>query len=512
MRSRSPFLCLAIASIAAGCGSTENGPRPGSGSSSGASGSGASSGSAAGSGVGHGSSGMSGGSSSGSGSSGSSSGSSGSGSGASGSRSGSGSDAGVLDAGKDAGSPSPGDVVVDPSTARQTIDGFGAADVWQGALTADQGKLFFDPANGIGLSILRIGIETNGTPMGSGAVADVKLAASYGAIVWAAPWSPPAAAKDNNNLNSGGHLVLASYDSWATTLAGFPATIKQQTGVQLYGISAQNEPDFVASSYESCIYSAAEMVSFVKVLGPKLAALNPPVKLIAAEPDNWSHMWTSGDKYGVAILADSAAASAVGVLAAHDYAFSPVAPPYSVTKPIWETEVSGVQGSAQAGPSTDISNGIAVAQWIHNGLVIGGASAWHYWWLISSNADNEGLLLKGGDITSPPKRLYTMGNFSKFVRPGYRRVDVSGPVPTGVQVAAFQNPTDATVAIVAINTNGSSASLPLFVQGTSWPSQVVPWVTSASANLASQTAITVTAARFSSTLAAQSVTTFVGKP
>jgi glucuronoarabinoxylan endo-1,4-beta-xylanase len=403
-------------------------------------------------------------------------------------------------------------VVVDPSVPHQTIDGFGASDVWQGALTADQGRLFFDPASGIGLSILRIGIETDGTPMGSGAVADVKLAASYGAIVWAAPWSPPAAAKDNNNVNNGGHLLLASYDSWATTLARFPAMIQQQTGVQLYGVSAQNEPDFVGSSYASCVYSAAEMVAFVKVLGPKLAALNPPVKLIAAEPDNWSHMWTSGDKYGAAILADPAAASAVGVLAAHDYAFSAVAPPYSVTKPIWETEVSGVQGSAQAGPSTDISNGIAVAQWIHDGLVTGGASAWHYGWLISSNADNEGLLLKGGDTTSPPKRLYTMGNFSKFVRPGYRRVDVSGLVPVGVQVAAFQNPPDGAVAIVAINTNGNSATIPVFVQGTSWPRQVVPWVTSFSASLSSQGAITLTAARFSATLAAQSVTTFVGKP
>ena len=475
MRSVSPLLCFSIASIAVGCGSSPNGPSfgPSSGTASGSR-----AGSAAGSGVG----------------------------------ARSGSDAGVLDAGKYGGSPSSGDLVVDPSVPHQTIDGFGASDVWQGALTADQGRLFFDPANGVGLSILRIGIETDGTPMGSGAFADVKLAASYGAIVWAAPWSPPAAAKDNNNVNNGGHLLAASYDSWATTLAAFPATIRQQTGVELYGISAQNEPDFVASGYESCIYSAAEMVAFVKVLGPKLAALNPPVKLIAAEPDNWSHMWTSGDRYGVAILADPAAASAVDVLASHDYAFSAVAPPYSVTKPIWETEVSGVQGSAQAGPSTDISNGIAVAQWIQNGLVNGGASAWHYWWLISSNADNEGLLLKGGDITSPPKRLYTTGNFSKFVRPGYRRVDVSGLVPEGVQLAAFQNPPDATVAIVAINTNGSSLSFPIFVQGTSWPSQVVPWVTSSSANLASQPAITLTAARFPATLAAQSVTTFVGKP
>jgi glucuronoarabinoxylan endo-1,4-beta-xylanase len=65
---------------------------------------------------------------------------------------------------------------------------------------------------------------------------------------------------------------------------------------------------------------------------------------------------------------------------------------------------------------------------------------------------------------------------------------------------------------VAINTGTASVTLPLFVGGTEWPAQVTPWVTSASASLASQTAIPLTGARFSATLAAQSVTTFVGKP
>ena len=105
-----------------------------------------------------------------------------------------------------------------------------------------------------------------------------------------------------------------------------------------------------------------------------------------------------------------------------------------------------------------------------------------------------------------------MGNFSRFVRPGYSRIDVSGPVPSGVSVIAFQNPADDTIAIVAINANTSSTALPLFVSGTSWPAQVTPWLTSSSANLVAQTAVSLTGARFSTMLVAQSVTTFVGKP
>jgi glucuronoarabinoxylan endo-1,4-beta-xylanase len=251
------------------------------------------------------------------------------------------------------------------------------------------------------------------------------------------------------------------------------------------------------------------------VLGPMLHALNPPVKLLAPEPAAWSDLWTGGEQYGVAILADPVAAGDVDILATHDYfagdpskAFDPVAPPAGVTTPIWETEVSGVEMTSQAGPSSDISNGIAVAQWIYNALVTGGASAWHYWWLLSDNDDNEGLLLVDGGQT---KRLHTVGNFSKFVRPGYQRVDVTGAVPSGVQVVAFANPGDGTVVVIAINTNSAATPLPLAITGTQAPTQLTPWVTDANDDLAQQTAVSLSAGSASISLAAESVTTLVGK-
>jgi glucuronoarabinoxylan endo-1,4-beta-xylanase len=407
-------------------------------------------------------------------------------------------------------------VVVNLGTTYQTMVGFGAADVYSpgGALSSSLGTLFFDPTNGIGLSILRVGIDTNGSILGSGAYSDIRLAASHGAIVWATPWSPPASDKDNDDVNDGGHLLTADYSSWASVLAGFVATVKSQTGVQLYGVSAQNEPEN-AVPYSSCVYTGAQMVAFVKVLGPMLHALNPPVKLLAAEPAAWSDLWTDGERYGAAILADPGAAADVDILATHDYyatdpslAFHPVAPPAGVTAPIWETEVSGVAMTSQAGPSSDIANGIAVAQWIYNALVTGGVSAWHYWWLVSQNNDNEGLLLQDGGAT---KRLHTVGNFSKFVRPGYQRVDVSGAVPSGVQVVGFANPSDGTVVVVAINTNSTATTLPLAVTGTQVPTQLTPWVTAANQDLAEQTAVSVSAGSASISLAAESVTTLVGK-
>lgn len=427
----------------------------------------------------------------------------------------------TFDAGKASGSAPTGSLIVDPTNPHQGMDGFGAADTWApgGALSAAQGQLFFDPQNGIGLSILRVGIDVNGTILGGDAAySDVKLAASYGAMVWGAPWSPPAGDKTNDSEIDGGTLLESDYMSWASVLAGFAATVKQQTGVQLYAISAQNEPDFWAS-YATCLYTPAQMTEFVKVLAPLLAGLDPPVQLIAPEPDTWAHLWGTvgnGSGYGTAILADPAASSAVNIIATHDYGHrndtnpSRPAPPSGMSQRIWQTEMSD-----ETAADLDITHGIQVATWVYAAIVSGGASAWHYWWLVNQNTDGEGLLEQtgtAGDINSPPKRLYTLGNFSKFVRPGYVRADVSGTLPSDTLVAAFQSPSDGTTVIVAINSAASSTTLPIFVGGTAWPAQVVPWVTSDSDNLASQPAIALSNATFTATLAPESVTTFVGKP
>jgi glucuronoarabinoxylan endo-1,4-beta-xylanase len=407
---------------------------------------------------------------------------------------------------KTPGTPQAGDIKVDPSTTHQVVDGFGEADVWQGSSSTAMQTLLFDPVNGIGLTLLRIGIESaSGTSvlMGNAGIADGKACVKYAGSdckVWAAPWSPPASMKNNNNVNGGGAndtLKTTDYDAWATLLAAFPAYYKQQSGVDLYAISAQNEPDF-NPSYEACTYDKNQMVTFIKALGPKLAALNPPVKVLAAEPDNWGNLW-GGDGFGPAILADSMADSYVGPIATHDYGgtsagtYARPAPPANNTHHVWETECT----PNDTGP-------ITIATMVYAAFTTGGVNAWHYWWTQQFVPN----------VNSPPPQVYALGNFSKFVRPGYYRVDVTGAPPpsaSGPLVVAFTNKSDGTVAIVVVN-GGAAKQVSFFVAGMAWPASVTPYVTTTSSKLAAGTPITVTAARFSASLDAQSVTTFVGKP
>ena len=415
-------------------------------------------------------------------------------------RPGTGGSTGIYVGTKTPGTAQTGDITVNPATAYQVIDGFGLADVWQAKSTssAAQRTLLWDPDQGIGMTLLRVGIDETGKIMGDAAFVDAPEVVKFGGKVWAAPWTPPANLKDNSNINNGGHLNTSGYETWATTLAAFPAYFKQNAGVDLWGMSPQNEPDFVAS-YRSCIFSASQMNDFIKVLGPKLAALNPPIKIIAAEPDVWSHVWNNGDKYGTAIEGDATVSSLVEIIATHDYGSSGTtrpAPPANMKHHLWETEITYSNGAA-------ISAGIDIARGIYAAVTTGGANGWHYWWTQS--------FFDGGSTTSPPKRVYAMGNFSKFVRPGYVRVGISG-APSSVQIVPFQNPADGTVAIVALNSGSSAVAASFFVSGAAWPGTVTPYVTSASSNLAAGTAIAVTAGRFSGSLEAQSVTTFVGKP
>jgi glucuronoarabinoxylan endo-1,4-beta-xylanase len=404
---------------------------------------------------------------------------------------------------KTPGTAQSGDITVDPAKTYQVVDGFGEADVWQGSSSTAMQTLLWDPVNGIGLNLLRVGIDgTSGQPniMGTAGYADGQACVNYSGSackVWAAPWSPPAGDKDNNDINNGGHLQTSDYASWSKVLAAFPAFYKKNGGVDLYAVSAQNEPDFVAS-YQSCIFNASQMVAWIDVLGPALAALSPPVKVLAAEPDNWGNFW-GGDGYGPAIIADSAANSYVGPLATHDYGntsagtYARPAPPANNTHHVWETECT----PGDTGP-------ITIATMIYAAFATGGVSGWHYWW-------TEALV---PDPSSPPPQVYALGNFSKFVRPGYLRVDVSGaPKASGSVplVVAFASQADGTVAIVVVN-GGGAQQVSFFVSGTAWPASVTPYVTTTSSKLAAGTVISVSGGRFSGSLAAQSVTTFVGKP
>ncbi len=437
------------------------------------------------------------------------------------------------------------DVTVQLGMTHQTIDGFGINNTYatesMSATVADH--LFTTTGTGLGMSILRIGMGSNGDYATASVSGDTQMAKSRGAKIIGSTWSPPASYKTNNSENDGGHVKPANYEQWATTITNFA----KNNG--LYAMSIGNEPDFAScgsaepcnGNYATTLYTANELVAFIKVVGPKLQAAG--VKVIAPEASEWIHNWSNesaccsengnkqssdplkcgfppsnaacntgdGYDYGHYLYADKAAWAALDIMGVHEYDTQHAEPwPADVPerKPIWQTEMSGVKWWPEQGPSATIQNGVAVAEWIHSALTVGDASGWLYWWYKAYYTDdNEGLLLKNGNDT---KRHWTFGNYSKFVRPGYVRVDITGAIPTGVLLSAFKG-TDGTVVVVAINKGSAAASVPITIAGGTAPAMMTPWVTSAADNLISKTAVAVTGGILTADLPSMTVTTFVGK-
>ena len=149
-----------------------------------------------------------------------------------------------------------------------------------------------------------------------------------------------------------------------------------------------------------------------------------------------------------------------------------------------------------------------MAKWIHDALTVGNVSAWHYWWLYNPyNETNEGLIGYPENRNAITKRFYALGNFSRFVRPGWTRIDVSGVIDAHTFATAYQGPAGS-FAIVVINDSGGSLPFAATLANAHVTS-VTPWATTTTAGLTSQASIPVSANQLSATVP-YGVTTFVG--
>jgi len=139
-----------------------------------------------------------------------------------------------------------------------------------------------------------------------------------------------------------------------------------------------------------------------------------------------------------------------------------------------------------------------VAYEIHNCMVNAQFSAYVWWYIRRS----YGPIKENGRVS---KRGYCMAQYSKFVRPGYYRIDVD-PNPTyNVNISAYKNGEDAT--IVAVNRSTESKTLTFELSGGGITS-MEQYVTSGTKNVAKENDVNVSGGTFTVTLDPQSVTTF----
>jgi glucuronoarabinoxylan endo-1,4-beta-xylanase len=307
--------------------------------------------------------------------------------------------------------------------------------------------------------------------------------------VIATPWSPPAAWKSNSDVNNGGSLNVADYANYANYLESF-VTYMANNGVNLYGISMQNEPDWTAT-YESCVWTPAQMDTWVANYGSVLTS-----KLVMPESLGFSQ------SYSDPALNDPNAVGNIGIIAGHLYGTSPAAYPNAATagKELWMTE----HYLNPAGAQPAIGDAIAAAKEIHDSLTVGNYNAYVWWWVANWNPGNPNTGLV--DTSNAPTYFgWAMAQFSRFVRPGYVRAGAAYSTPS-VYVSAYKG--NGHYVIVALNMSTNDVSQPFTIQNQSI-SSMVPYQTTATSQVAQQSSVTVSSNQFTYTLPAQSITTFV---
>jgi glucuronoarabinoxylan endo-1,4-beta-xylanase len=250
-------------------------------------------------------------------------------------------------------------------------------------------------------------------------------------------------------------------------------------------------------------------------IAPTFAKQGVKAKLILGENSSWS------EAPAVPSLMDPETAPSVDIVATHAYKNAPDGNPFPaissrsgvlpmatrLRKTIWMTEVSA------GGSFPDIYDGLYWARLLHTHVVENGVTGWLYWWALSIY-NNRGSLIyldPKNHTCFAPKRLYTIGNYSRFVRPGFVRIFVEPPpqLGPGVYLSAYKNPSTNQLVLVAINGGLRPETVRLNLGGATTSSLDV-YRTSAMENLAKLESLPVSGNTLILQLRGSSITTFVG--
>uniref|UniRef100_A0A6B2L2T8 Glucosylceramidase n=1 Tax=Arcella intermedia TaxID=1963864 RepID=A0A6B2L2T8_9EUKA len=287
---------------------------------------------------------------------------------------------------------------------------------------------------------------------------------------FSSPWSAPGWMKTNGIMTGGGKLIddPRYWSSWALYLSKF-LTAYEETGIPIWGITVQNEPNW-PSLWDSMTYTPLEEAHFVKnYLGPLLRKEHPLVKIMIHDDQRDVVV-----EWATSILNDSETAQYVDGIGVHWYAAVDDLFPYwekltevnalFPSKFILPTEacegyIPGLSGPAIGDWGRGQTYGLDILQDLQNFAV-----GWTDWNIV---LDLEGGPNHAGNFVDAPIILnttaknvfyknpmyYYMGHFSKFIVPGASRIKLVSNSPLGIaplETTAFVNP-DKSIVVVVLN-------------------------------------------------------------
>lgn len=400
-------------------------------------------------------------------------------------------------------------IIVDPAKEFQTFLGIGAALTDASAetyfkLPVENQKLFmeayFDTEKGIGYTLARTSIHScdfstesytyvneEDSALKSFTIEHDKkyripfikkaIQTAGGKLtLYASPWSPPAFMKSNNTMLQGGKLLPEFNQSWANYYAKF-IKFYEAEGIPIWGLTIQNEP-LAVQRWESCIYSAEEERDFLKnYLGPTLQKEGLSDKKIIV----WDHNRDLLFQRANIIFNDPEAAKYAWGSGFHWYEdwndgipmFNAV---HQVNEAYPDKNLIFTEGCNESFNLDRIKNedpklaeryGKSMINDFNNGTV-----AWTDWNIILDETGGPNHVgnfcfapvhgnTKTGELIFT-NSYYYIGHFSKFIRPGAKRI-TSVSSNNSLLSTAFKNE-DGSLAIIVMNSSNKNLTYSVTLQ------------------------------------------------
>lgn len=287
--------------------------------------------------------------------------------------------------------------------------------------------------------------------------------------LFASPWSPPAWMKDNHSLLHGGHLLPRFYQSWADYFVRFIDAYKKE-GIRVWAVTVQNEP-MASQTWESCIYTADMERDFVKNdLGPTFRKNGLDTRIII-----WDHNRDMMYQRASTVLNDPEAAKYVWGVGFHWYVHNDFDNVQRVHEAFPDKHLLFTEACNYPFDMSKIGDwnwgekyGLSMVHDFNNGT-----EGWTDWNILLNQQGGPNHV---GNYCYAPihadtrtgklyfmNAYYYIGHFSKFIRPGARRI-ISSSTVDSLQTTAFINP-DGKIAVVVLNVTGEKIPYHLWAQG-----------------------------------------------
>jgi len=315
-------------------------------------------------------------------------------------------------------------------------------------------------------------------------IKDVMNAAGGKLTLFASPWSPPAWMKSNNDILHGGKLKPEFYQSWANYYTKFIKTYEKE-GIPIWGISIQNEP-MATQTWESCLYTADEEKDFLKnFLGPTMHKEGLADKKIIMWDHNRDLIYQRAETY----FNDPEVSKYAWGIGFHWYEdwsggeqmFSNLKKVNDAfpDKPLLFTE--GCNGPFNMQQINDWKWGERYGKSMINDFN-GGAVGWTDWNVLLNEIGGPNHVqnfcyapvhadTKTGQLIYM-NSYYYIGHFSKFIKPGAKRI-ISSPSRSQLLTTAFKNE-DGTVVVVVMNEKNIKTPFLLWINGKAAETTALP--------------------------------------